>query len=76
MYESLPDQVRGAARKQFAIFEVDPFHASLQFKKLRGYASIWSARVSKDYRVVGSRRGDVVTWYWIGSHADYDRDFG
>lgn len=24
------------------------------------------------HRAVGLRDGDLVTWFWIGSHAEYD----
>jgi hypothetical protein len=26
-----------------------------------------------DYRALGVREGDEIIWFWIGSHADYDR---
>ncbi len=29
-------------------------------------------RVGKNYRALGYREGDEITWVWIGSHADYD----
>jgi hypothetical protein len=25
------------------------------------------------YRAIGVRDGDRLIWFWIGSHADYDR---
>jgi hypothetical protein len=32
-----------------------------------------SARVGIGYRAVGVLGDDAITWFWIGSHADYDR---
>jgi hypothetical protein len=29
-------------------------------------------RITNDYRAVGRRKGDVILWFFIGSHADYD----
>jgi hypothetical protein len=26
-----------------------------------------------DYRALGVKEGDEIIWFWIGSHADYDR---
>ena len=26
-----------------------------------------------DYRAVGVREGNEMIWFWIGTHADYDR---
>jgi hypothetical protein len=34
---------------------------------------IFSVRIGLDWRAVCVRTGDVVLWYFIGSHADYDR---
>jgi len=33
---------------------------------------IYSARVGLGYRVLGLWEGDTITWFWIGSHAEYD----
>jgi len=30
-------------------------------------------RIGRDYRAVGVRHHDEVIWFWIGSHADYER---
>ncbi|HEX8675403.1 MAG TPA: hypothetical protein VF710_26140 [Longimicrobium sp.] len=35
---------------------------------------IYSARVGRHYRALGERQvDDTIVWFWIGSHADYDR---
>ena len=34
---------------------------------------IYSVRIGLGYRALGLLEGTVVTWFWIGSHADYDR---
>ncbi|WP_449363080.1 ParE family toxin-like protein [Trichothermofontia sichuanensis] len=34
---------------------------------------IYSARISKSYRAIGQLDGDTVIWFWVGSHAEYDR---
>jgi hypothetical protein len=42
----------------------------LHFKRIGRF---WSARVGLGYRALGlDAEGDVV-WFWIGSHADYDK---
>jgi hypothetical protein len=33
---------------------------------------VWSVRVIQSYRVLGRRKGGMIVWFWIGSHADYD----
>jgi hypothetical protein len=35
--------------------------------------NIYSARIGLGYRALGVRQGSTIVWFWIGSHADYDR---
>ena len=30
------------------------------------------ARAVRFYRALGLWEGDTITWFWIGSHAEYD----
>lgn len=50
-----------------------PHTPSLQFRQVHPSGPIYSASVGLGYRALGVREGDVVIWFWIGSHADYDR---
>src|SRR5437763_23499 len=54
----------------FALLKRDPRHPSLHFKRVGRY---WSARVGLRYRALAVEVDDVYVWFWIGSHADYDR---
>ena len=72
-YRELPRDVREAAQKAYRLFQHDPNHPSLQFKKVHAREPIYSMRVSGGYRVVGLLDKDEVSWFWIGGHADYDR---
>jgi len=29
--------------------------------------------MSDDYRMLGYRKDGEIRWFWIGSHADYDK---
>ncbi|MBI4703168.1 MAG: hypothetical protein HY744_18785 [Deltaproteobacteria bacterium] len=75
-YEALPEETKAQARRAFALFCADPSHPGLRFKPLRGYEGYWSVRITLAYRAICRREGDAVFWFWIGSHADFDRDFG
>jgi len=75
LYDALPLSVRAAARRAFKRFQADPGHPSLNFKPLKGDADFVSVRISLKYRAVGRRKGEVVAWFWIGSHGDFDREF-
>jgi hypothetical protein len=72
----LPPGIRREAREAYALFSKDPLHPQLRFKELRHHPGHWSVRVTYDYRAVCKRDGDIMHWVWIGSHADFDRDFG
>jgi len=70
-YWNLPVEIQEAADKQYQLWEKDPTHPSLHFKKLSG--SLWSARITQDYRTVGVREGNTMVWFFIGTHAEYDQ---
>ena len=58
------------ADESYQLLLRDPKHPSLHFKKIGRY---WSARVGLHYRALAVEDGDVVVWFWIGSHTAYDR---
>ena len=68
--------MKQAARQAYQLFAANPEHPSLRFKKLQGYANVWSVRINEQYRAVGERDGDTIEWAWIGSHNDFDSRFG
>lgn len=70
LYEALPDPIRALAKKNIELLKADPRHPSLHFKRI---GSMWSVRVSGQYRALGHDVSDGVKWFWIGSHADYDK---
>jgi len=72
VYWRLPKEVRQQARKAYRLFKENPQHPSLNFKTIHPTQPIYSARISRSYRTVGVRSGDVIIWFWIGSHDDYD----
>jgi len=72
-YEALPASIRTLADGNFELLKRDPRHPSLQFKKVGKY---WSVRVGLRYRALAAQTSDTCVWFWIGSHADYDRIIG
>ena len=74
-YGSLAPRVREAARRAYRLFLDDPSHPSLRFKKLGAYEHIWSVRINEQYRAVGERHGDAITWVWVGTHNEFDKLF-
>ena len=69
-YRQLPPEVRALADKNFQLLKADPKHPSLHFKKI---GRLWSVRVGAHYRALGLDKPEGVVWFWIGSHADYEK---
>jgi len=65
--------VQELADRAFAILKADPRHPSLHFKKVGRFLS---ARVGLHHRAVAVETPDGALWFWIGSHADYDKVIG
>jgi hypothetical protein len=72
-YERLPKDVRTLADRCYAQLKADPKHPSLHFKRV---GTIWSVRVGLHHRALAAGSGNDRIWFWIGSHADYDRLLG
>lgn len=66
----LPPEIRRLAHKNFRLWLRDPRHPSLHFKKV---GKFWSARVGDDFRALAIITEQGAEWFWIGSHAEYDR---
>lgn len=72
-YRALPSPVRELANRAFDLLKADPKHPSLHFKKVGRF---WSARVGLHYRAVAVDAPDGLVWFWIGTHAEYDKLVG
>lgn len=69
-YDGLPADVRDLADACFARLKEDPAHPSLHFKRVGRFRSV---RVGLQYRALAVDVEDGVLWFWIGTHAEYDR---
>jgi mRNA-degrading endonuclease RelE of RelBE toxin-antitoxin system len=72
-YHSLDPTIRQRARKAYDLWRNNPFHPSLHFKCINREENVWSVRITIDYRALGILEGDTVTWFWIGSHDEYEQ---
>jgi hypothetical protein len=73
--EALPAEVQVSARRNYALLRIDPSHPSLQFKTVGG-GKFHSVRVGLYYRALGIPVQVGVHWFWIGTHAEYDKLVG
>ena len=74
-YHKLDESIRHKARKTYVVWLANPFHPSLRFKCVNHSEDIWSVRITRSYRALGILEDDVVTWFWIGNHDEYERYF-
>jgi hypothetical protein len=72
-YQALPADVQKLADKAFSFLKENPQHPSLHLKKVDRF---WSARVGLHYRALAVEASDGLLWFWIGTHADYDKLVG
>ena len=45
MFSALPDDIQRDAKRAYRLFQSNPAHPGLQFKKLEGEDHIYSARI-------------------------------
>jgi hypothetical protein len=45
----------------------------LHFKRVHATEPLYSVRVGLHWRVLGLLEDDTITWFWIGSHSEYDK---
>jgi hypothetical protein len=73
LFSRLPEAIQSQARRSYRLWRADSTHPGLHFKQVHGSEKIYSVRVGLGWRAVGLVEGDTIHWYWIGSHADYDK---
>ena len=68
----LPEHVKSTARKNYRIWKGEPTHPSLAFKKVGHTTDSYAVRIGIGWRALGVKKDNVMIWFWIGSHAEYD----
>lgn len=68
-YDELPESIQEKADNAFEKLKSNPKHPSLHLKKVDRF---WSVRVGLKYRALAAKKDEVLIWFWIGTHADYD----
>jgi hypothetical protein len=72
-FGKLPNVVKEQARKNYRLWKKDPYYPSLHFKQVHAKDAIYSVRIGRGWRALGLVEGNLITWFWIGSHADCDK---
>jgi Txe/YoeB family toxin of Txe-Axe toxin-antitoxin module len=72
-YRASPADIQALTQKACRLFRENPGHPSLHVKKVHDRDPTYSARVTFAHRAVDLVEDDEITWFWIGTHAEYDR---
>lgn len=72
-YNALPETVRRTADRCYELVRQERNHSSLHFKKVGRY---WSVRAGLSHRALGVEIEEGILWFWIGTHAEYERRIG
>lgn len=74
-FAALPDRIKRLARKNYRLWAQNASHPSLDFKRVGERTPTYSVRVGIGWRALGvlDETDDTMIWFWIGSHAEYDR---
>ena len=75
-YARLPGPIREQARRAYRLWRADPAHPGVRFERVHATEPIDSARVGPGWRTLGLLEEGTVSWFRIGSHAEYDRIVG
>lgn len=69
-YARLPRHIQSLADRNFELLKQNPNHPSLHLKQV---GRLWSVRVGLSWRALAVQDGVDFVWFWIGSHAEYDK---
>ena len=73
LLQNLPEDVQRLASKNYHLWQSNPNHPSLRYRRLEGRDDLATVRVGDHYRALALIERGAVTWIWIGPHAEYDR---
>lgn len=69
-YATLTPEVKEQAKKAYQLWQENPLHPALHFKKVG--KNLWSVRISGSYRALALKKDDDYYWLWVGAHDRYE----
>ena len=69
-FDRLPAPIQTKAKKNFELLKTNASHPSLHFKKINQFRTV---RVGLRFRALAIESENDLIWFWIGSHAEYDK---
>ena len=62
-YRRLPTHIQQQARNAYALFQTNPDHSSLNFKRVGRRNPVCSVRISAGYRALGVVEHNDIIWF-------------
>lgn len=72
LFQRLSKEAQYQAKAAYIRWKADPYHPSLNFKRIGKNNPVYSVRIGRRWRALGLWEGDTITWFWIGSHEAYN----
>ena len=72
-FAGLPERIQHLARDNYRLWKGNTYHPSLAFKRVGKKYPTYAVRIGLGWRALCFKDNDNVVWFWIGSHAIYDR---
>lgn len=72
LYDALPEEMQRRADRAYALWQINPSAHGLYFKRVSNQQPVYSVRIGRAYRALGLLKGDVLLWFWIGAHDEYE----
>jgi hypothetical protein len=69
----LSGDVQQLTDKAYRLFQQNPDHPGLQFKKVGKKQPVYSARITDNYRALCYLDGKKAYWFWVGGHKAYEK---
>lgn len=73
LFDALPKSIQNQAVKAYKALNNNSNHTSLHFKSIHSTEPLYSVRFSRGYRALGIKERNTITWFWIGSHSEYEK---
>ncbi len=73
LFDNLPSEIQNRAFKAYRQWRAHPFAGALRFKRVSESEPVYSVRIGHEYRALGLLESDIVYWYFIGNHDEYER---
>lgn len=73
LFHALSPGTQKLAIKNYHLWQQNPTHPSLHFRRLKGSQNWFTIRIGDHHRALGTVTSDTITWVWIGTHSEYDQ---